>query len=180
MSSRILEALKATNVKHNVGSLNNWGKEVLNQGAKVVLTNPETYLDNFVLGELGFDATTGERTVKSLSDATKKGVIIASVEDYLEEYETISDFFNGANEYARIVYQESGKRFDASNYTLDDPTKVVKNGQVAHYDITTKKFIISNGATNNAGYATAGNKYIVVNCDLNTFDGQAIIRFEIA
>ena len=49
MSSRVLRALRTTNIKHNVGNLNNWNKKLVNLGAKVVLRDGETELDNFTL-----------------------------------------------------------------------------------------------------------------------------------
>lgn len=178
MSSRVLRALRATNIKHNVGNLNNWNKKLVNLGAKVVLRDGETELDNFILVELGFNDK-GERICKSLGATTDKGYLLASVEDYLEEYETISDFFNEEGELGRIVVQEVNNRIEVSNFAKDDSTKAIKNGQVAHYDATTKKFIISNGDANNAEYDTAGNKYVVVDANAGSLDGQELVRLEI-
>ena len=173
MASVIVQTLRNL-TKHNVGSLNQWEKDLLNQGAKVEGAS----IDNYCLGELGFNDK-GERTVKALTDQTKKGVLVASVEDYMEEYETMAQFYNEVDEYARIVYQTPNHHFEASNYELANISKPVKNGQVAHYDITKKKYIISNDTTNHADYATAGNKYIVVNVPDYTLAGLSVVRFEI-
>ena len=174
MASVIVQTLKNL-TKHNVGSLNQWEKDLLNQGAKV----DGTAIDNYCLGELGFNAK-GERIVKALTDQTKKGVLIASVEDYMEEYETMAQFYNEVGEYARIVYQTPTHHFEASNFELADEAKPVKNGQVAHYDITKKKYIISNGTGNHADYENAGNKYVVVHVPEYTLAGLNVVRFEIA
>ena len=139
----------------------------------------EDKIDNWEIVELGFSAT-GERIAKALTDQAKKGYILSAVEDYMGEYETISNFFNVKGERARVVAQPANHRFEVSNYKLDDATKPVVNGQVAHWDISDRKFVISNGGAVNAEYATAGNKYIVVDAVGNTLGGQATIRFEIA
>lgn len=174
MASVVIQTLKNL-TKHNVGSLNQWEKNLLNQGAKV----EGEAIDNYCLGELGFNEQ-GERVVKALTDQTKKGVLIASVEDYMEEYETMAQFYNEVGEWARIVYQTSGHRFEASNFELANASKPLKNGQVVHYDITKKKYIISNDTTNHADYETAGNKYVVVNVPDYTLAGLPVVRFEVA
>jgi len=173
MASVIVQTLKNL-TKHNVGSLNQWEKDLLNQGAKVAVAP----IDNYCLGTLGFNDK-GERVVTALADQTKKGVLVASVEDYMEEFETMSQFYNEVGEYARIVYQTPNHHFEASNFELADTSKSAKNGQVAHYDITKKKYIISNGTANHTDYATAGNKYVVVNVPDYTLAGLPVIRFEI-
>ena len=186
MSSNVLEAMKNLRQNlHNVGSLNNWHKDVLNQGAKVAVAN----IDNFELVELRFNAA-GERECISLAATANKGHLIATPEDYMKEYETISSFFNGVGEMARIVYLESGVRFECSNVSFHQnqnnaphPDHPLKNGQVAHYDHTTKKFIISNhnGGPGNehGGYAGAGNKFYLVDKDCVSIDGQTVYRFEV-
>lgn len=179
MSSNIIQALKDYRKNpHNVGSLNNWGKEVLNQGAIV----EGAAIDNYCLAELGFNAA-GERTCKALDASDKKGVLVASVEDYVKEYETISAFYNGVGERARIVYLESGMRFECSNFSLDqdESTNPVKNGQKVHYDHDTKKYVISNHAGGNdaGGYGAASNKFVIVDATPVSIDGQRIIRFEV-
>lgn len=160
--------------KHNVGSLNQWEKELLNQGAKV----EGAAIDNYCLGELGFNVK-GERTVKHLTDKTKKGVLVASVEDFLSEYETISQFYNDVNEWARVVYQTPNHHIECSNYKAANAGKEIKVGQKAHYDTTEKKYVVSNDTSDHADYATAGNKYLVVAIPDHTLGGQSLIRFEI-
>lgn len=181
MSSNLLEALKNLRKNlHNVGSLNNWGHDVINQGAKVIDAN----IDNFCLVTLGF-STEGERTAKALDNmATKTPYMVATPEDYMEGYETISSFFNAVGERARIVKLETGRRFECSNVDFEDKdlaTNPLKNGQVVHYNATSKKFIISNKTSSGMGdYGTAGNKFVLVDKDCVAVDGIQVYRFEVA
>lgn len=173
MSSVLQNILKNPEI-HNVGSLNQWEKELLNQGAVVEVAA----MDNYTIGELGFNAK-GERTVKPLATQTKKGVLVASVEDFISEFETPAQFFNGIGDWARIVKQVDMHHFECSNFEKADASKEIKGGQVAHYDITKKKYIISNAGSNHTDYATAGNKYLVVAVPTHTYVGQDLVRFEI-
>ena len=179
MSSNVLQAMKNLRKNlHNVGSLNNWSKKVLNQGAKVATAA----INNFELVELSFNDA-GERICKSLSDTNKKCYLVETPEDYIKEYESISSFFNDVDEMARIVKLEEGVRFECSNYALEsDDTSAhpLKNGMKVHYDHATKKFKISNQTPNGMnGYSTAGNQFIVVDKDCVSIDGQSIVRFEV-
>lgn len=177
MSSILLKAMKDLGkVKHNVGTLNNWTKEIINQGA---IVGGSEAIDNFQLVELSFNDN-GERICTPLSATTKKGFLIASVEDYLEELgETISGFYNEVGERARIFVLSPTRRLEVSNFSKDDSSKEIKNGQKVHYDATTKKYVISNGASDNTNYATAKNQFVVVDCDCTSLDGQALIRLEV-
>lgn len=176
MASILLKTIKDMGkVKHNVGSLNEWNKRVLNQGAII----SGGALDNFTLVELGFDVD-GNRIATALSATTKMGYLLASVEEYMEQYgETMSCFYNEVGERGRIVILDVTDRFEASNFVKADTGKEIKNGQKAHYDALTKKFIISNGVSNHADYATAANTYVVVGSG-NSIDGQELIRFEVS
>ena len=179
MASNVLDAMKNLRQNlHNVGSLNQWKKKSLNQG---VIADED--MDNFTLVKIEFDPATGERIAKHIANNQEKGVLVASVEDYMQQYETISSFFNEKGERIRIVATEVGMRFECSNVDYEDQNLVdnpIKNGQVAHYDQASKKFIISNvtpGGTVN--YQAAANKLVVVDKDCASIDGQSIIRFEV-
>lgn len=180
MSSNVLQAIKDLRKNlHNVGSLNNWSKKVLNQGAKV----DKAAIDNFELVELDFN-TAGERICKSLSDNANKGYLVATPEDYMSEYESISSFFNDIGEMARIVKLEEGMRFECSNFVAAESntaTHPIKNGQKVHYDKTAKKFKISNNnsGASDGGYSTAANKFLLVDKDCVSIDGQTVYRFEV-
>ena len=160
MSSNVLQAIKNLRKNlHNVGSLNNWSKKVLNQGAKV----DKAAIDNFELVELDFN-TAGERICKSLTNSTIKGYLVATPEDYMSGYESISSFFNDIGEMARIVKLEEGMRFECSNFVganTDLATKPIKNG------------------SDDSAYGTAANQFIVVDANCVSIDGQPIIRFEV-
>lgn len=134
--------------------------------------------DNFTLVELGFNVD-GERTATPLSDQTKKGYLVASPERrYLGE--NLSEFYNGKGERGRILVQKEAVRFEASNFDATAVTATgIKAGQVAHFNITTKKYVISDGT--HADYAAAGNKYTVVGneSDLRYTLGKPMVHLEI-
>lgn len=180
MSSTILNAINMLNKdKHAVGNLNNWNKTMVNGGAVVT----DDVIDNFSIVELGFSEE-GERTCSLLKTEANKGYLIASVEDYMEEYgEGLGNFFNAKGERARIVALEPGvTRFDVSNFKPDNAdvaSKPIKNGQKVHWDITHKAFVVSNDTSDNAGYAAAGNQFVVVNADSVILDGKQTIRLEV-
>lgn len=177
MSSIMIDTIKSLGkVKHAVGNLNNWRVEDLNLGAIV----SDSAMDNFTLGELDFDSN-GNRIVKPLTANTVKGVLVASPEDYLKEFETISAFYNGIGDRARILKLVSMKRIDVSNFEgeVEISTKAIKNGQKVHYDATKKKYIVSNNGSDHADYATAKNKFVVVSADAGQLDGQDLIRLEV-
>lgn len=178
MSSNILEAIKDLRKNlHNVGSLNNWNKTSLNQGVVA-----DEVMDNFTLVKIEFDQN-GERIAKPITDNGEKGVLVASVEDYMQGYETISSFFNDKGERIRVVATEIGMRFECSNFELENENTAVnpiKNGMVAHYKQDTKKFHISNVTLGGVPeYAGAANKVVVVDANPVSIDGQQIIRFEV-
>ena len=179
MSSTILKAINMINEdKHTVGNLNNWNKSVVNGGALVT----DDTIENFSIVELGFDAN-GERTCSYLKDAKTKGYLIASVEDYMEEYEDIANFFNIKGERGRIVVLEPMiTRFEVSNFKMADTAKEAKkiaNNMKVHWDATQKTYLVSNGTSEHSDYATAGNQFVVVCSDAGSLDGQALIRLEV-
>lgn len=178
MSSTILKAIKMINEdKHAVGNLNNWNKSLVNEGA--VATED---IENFSIVELGFNDK-GERTYSYLTDKATKGYLVASVEEYMEEYgEDLGNFYNAKGERSRIVVLDPMvTRFDVSNYEADDKAsnaKEIANGMKVHWDVTGKKFIVSNGTADNADYATSANQFVVVNANSVVLDGIQTIRLE--
>lgn len=171
MASLFLDAIKKQSEKKRVGELNNWNVRTLNQGAVA-----EADLENYSVVELGFNEA-GERTFKLLD--TGVPYLLCAVEDYVGEYETISSFYVGKGERARVIKMEEGLRFAVTKCELDNEGKPVKNGQKAHFDKAGNKYIISNDDSDNAGYASAEVKLVVVNADAGTIDGQQKIRFEV-
>lgn len=181
MSSTLMKAMNiiATDI-HAVGSLNEWTKNVLNLGAKVdagVAT-----IDNWNLVKLAFNLE-GERVCQKLNDHqdTAPAYLLAAVEEYMGEYESIKNFYNVAGERVRVVKLEQGMRFECSNFSPNDPdtnTNPYKNAQTAHFDVATGKFIINNNG-NHANYNDATNKFVVVDVEGNYLDGQKTIRFEV-
>ncbi|KON87348.1 hypothetical protein AF332_11265 [Sporosarcina globispora] len=168
MASRILKALQQVGT-HAVGNLNSLKVKTVANGALIEGAD----VDNFTLVELGFN-TDGERVAKQLSAVDKKAYLVAAPETrYLGE--AMADFYNAVGERARIVILEEGyTRFDTSAFT-GAPT----NGKVAHFDPTSKKFLIHDGT--HADYATAKAKFLVVSNedDMEYTIGQALVRLEV-
>lgn len=161
--------------KHAVGNLNSLKVKTLAHGA--ICTED---IDNFTLVELGFNAD-GERTCSQLTDVTKQSYLIASPEvRYMDE--GIDEFYNGTGERARIVILEPNyTRFETSAFSLNAGVTEVQNGQVAHFDPATKKFIISDAGTPHVDYANAKAKFLVVNNeeDMSYTLGAAMVRLEV-
>lgn len=159
---------------HEIGNLNSIKIRTLNHGALVVGS-----IDNFTLVELGFNAE-GERTTKQLSDVTKKSYLIATPENRTLGEELV-DFYNTEGERARIVFLEEGFRFDTSAFKLNTGVAEIKNGQVAHFDPATKKYLIQESGTPVAAYGTANKKFLVVSSesDLTYTSGKAMVRLEV-
>lgn len=175
MATKAFKALSQKDL-HTVGNITSSHDYLQDIPHGAIMTED---VDNFTLVELGFNAD-GERTATPLSDITKKGFLVASPERrYLGE--NLGEFYNGKDERGRILIQKEYVRFDASNFddTAVSGTGGIKAGHVAHYDITTKKYVISDGT--HADYATAGNKYTVVSeeKDITYTLGQPTVRFEI-
>lgn len=175
MATKAFKALSQKDL-HTVGNITSSHDYLQDIPHGAIMTED---VDNFTLVELGFNAD-GERTATPLSDITKKGFLVASPERrYLGE--NLGEFYNGKDERGRILIQKEYVRFDASNFdaTAVSGTGGIKAGQVAHYDTTTKKYVISDGT--HADYATAGNKYTVVSDekDIRFTLGQPTVRFEI-
>ena len=175
MASRQLQALTQRG-SHTVGNLNSIKIKTLAHGALVTGGD----IDNFTLVELGFGED-GERTVKQLSAVDNKAYLIASPEArYLGE--DLVDFYNAEGERARIVILEEGyTRFDTSAYAKNTDSTDIKNGQVAHFDPASKKFIISAPGSAHADYAGASAQFVVVNAedDLEYVAGKPVVRLEV-
>ncbi|OME55392.1 hypothetical protein BSK59_13000 [Paenibacillus odorifer] len=175
MATRQYKALTERG-NHEVGNLNSWKIKTVANGAIV----DATPIDNFLLVELDFNAD-GERICRHLSSPTKKAYLIAAVERrYLGE--ELVDFYNEVGDAVRIVVFEEGyTRFDTSAFTLNSGVTVIKNGQVAHFDIDTKKYIISEASTPHADYTTARTKFIVVSDEdnLEYTNGKALVKLEV-
>lgn len=94
----------------------------------------------------------------------------------------MTDFYNAKGEHARIVILEPGyTRFDVSAFSLNEGVKEVKRGQVAHFDIKTEKYILSDPASPHADFADSSAKFLVVNSedDLQYTMGQKLVRLEV-
>lgn len=173
MATNQFRALKQKG-NHEVGTLNSYTVRTVPHGAKA-----EVDIDNYILVELGF-TTEGERSAKPLSDSTKKGYLVATPE-LLTMGENLVDFFNGKDEQARIVHLETGLTFETSAFTLNSGVSAVKNGLVAHFDVATKKFIVSDASSAHVDYAAAHDKFTVVANEENAHRwlGKATVALEV-
>lgn len=162
---------------HTVGNLISSRKYIKDYPNGAVYTED---VDNFHLVELSYNATTSEPEVKYLTDVTKTNTDVflsCGVEQRFLEWESIGHFFNGKDEKQRIVYLTQGLMFDTSAFTKDATvTGDIQTGNHAHYDPTTKKFIIHDGTL--PAYATAGVKFVVRRNEADTMYtlGQPTVR----
>lgn len=175
MATKLQKAITEVG-KHTTGNLNSLKIKTVAHGAKVSGSD----IDNFTLVELGFNSD-GDRIAKKLSDKTKKAYLIATPETrYMGE--SLRDFYNGEGERARIVILEPAyTRFDVSAFTLNTGQTEVKRGQVAHFDIATNKYILSDAAAAHEDYEDSSAKFLVVNGedDLSYTMGQKLVRLEV-
>lgn len=173
MATRLLKALTETG-NHAVGNLNSLKVKTVAHGA--IVTGGD--IDNFTLVELDFNSE-GERICKQLSDVSKKSYLIATPEArYMGEL--MSDFYNAEGERARIVVLEPGyTRFETSAFQLADGIDEIKNGLKAHFDTSSKKFLIHDGT--HVDYENASAKFLVVSNeeDIQYTLGQPMVRFEV-
>lgn len=167
MATRLFDTLSQRG-DHEIGNLNSkWTVHIAN-GAIA-----DENIENYTLVEIFY--TDGELHCKQLTDVTKKGYLVTTVEeDQLMEGEEYVDFYNAKGEIIRItdVKNQPNSRFETSAFVLneggvDNSTKVteVANGCVAHFDPATKKYIISDATSPHADYATAVNQFEVVDAD---------------
>lgn len=143
-------------VLHEVGTLNSWRVRDIANGAIVAATP----IDNYTIVELAFNSE-GERIATQLSNVANPQYLIASVERrYIGE--ELAEFYNGVGERARIVILDQGVRFQTTAFSLNAGKTEVNKGDVAHFDPTSKKYIVSNAGSPHSGYASASTKFTVV------------------
>lgn len=168
MASRLYDLI-STSGTHQIGSLNTKWTVHMTNGA-VATEN----MENYTLAEIFYDA--GILKCKQLTDVTKKGYLVTTVEeDQLLEGETYTDFYNATDEIIRLtdVAEQKNSRFETSAFELNadgvanggTTVTEVAVGMVAHFNPTTKKYMISNAASPATAYATAVNKFEVVDAD---------------
>ena len=158
-------------VSKNVGSLVSMNKYIKDLANGAIFTEE---VENFTLVELGFN-TDGERTAKNATAGATKLYLAASVEQRFMN-EPLDAFYNASGERGRIVYLTEGLIFDTTAFTKDAAiTGEIEAGNVAHWDVATKKFIVHKGA--HASYANAKVKVIILGT--NTDLGKAAIRVEV-
>ena len=133
MASRLFDII-STRGNHEIGSLNTkWTKHMAN-GAIA-----DEDIENYTLVETYW--VDGELHCKYLTDVTKKGYLVTTVEeDQLMEGEEYTDFYNAEGEIVRItdVAAQKNTRFETSAFTLNEGVGAVAVGMVAHFDPASK------------------------------------------
>lgn len=164
MSTRLYKAISEKGT-HKVGNLNTrWAEHVAN-GA-IALEDIENYTQVEIAGR---DAE-GNLTCQPLKAVTNESYLVTTIEEEqlmnLGGYqETYVDFFNEKGEVVRLTRQRSGVRFETSAFTLNTGVTAVERGLVAHFDPTSKTYILSKKDSAHASYATAVKKFTVVDED---------------
>lgn len=174
MATIFMDAMK-NHGKHVVGNINSRTIETLANGA-ICTEN----IDNFTIVETGFDTTTGERTCSQLKAKGTRGMLIATPEERHYEFELMCDFYNAKDDRARLIYLTEGKRFQTSAFALHTGTTELKNGLKAHFDVTTKKFLVHDGT--HADFADSANRFVVVGQESDeefTIDGFELVQLEV-
>ncbi|BAO04901.1 MULTISPECIES: hypothetical protein [Clostridium] len=175
MASRGLDLLRLEG-GYAVGNLNSYWAKPLANGAVV----SEDKIENFTFVEVYFE--NGVRKCKYLTDAKKSDEVflVTTPERRLPE-ETLKDFYNSKGEFARLHILEKSLRFESSKVTLNSGVTTVKEGFVAHFDPTSKTYIISDPASAHADYATAGIKLevVTIGTELGYEQGITVYRFEV-
>lgn len=174
MASRMYDYYKEQNGTHKIGNLNSmWAKHIVNG----VLATED--IENFTLVELYFED--GVRKAKQLTDVTKPGYLVTTVEeDQLYDGETYADFYNAEGEQIRVTYLEAPLRFETDNFELNTGVSAVEVGMVAHFDPTNKTYIVSDVGSPHVDYENAYDKFYVVDEDTEfgyAFD-KTTVRFE--
>lgn len=160
--------------QHAVGSLVSMDKYIQDVPNGAIATADT---DNFSLVKLGFNAQ-GQRTFSPLTANTEKSFLVAAKEvRFLNEH--LSEFFVATGERARIVFLTEGLQIGVSNFTLKAGITAVTAGQNAHWDVTSKSFLIHDGT--DAGFADANVKFTVVSneTDIDYTLGVPMVTLEV-
>lgn len=160
----------ATKGAHAVGHMNTMAKNrtTVSHGAEISTAD----VDNFTIVEdAGYSATTDSKLVKQLSNKANGGYLVTTAERrYLGE--DLAQFYNAVGEKANLdVIKPFITRFRTSAYSLNAGVTAPAKGQVAHFDVVTKKFILSASGTPHADYATSKLKFEVM-ADLDDTAGE--------
>lgn len=173
MASKKFNALTQID-KHTVGNLVSSHQYIqdIPYGAKALED-----VDNFHIVELSF--VDGERSFKGLTDVTHEQFLVAAVERRLLNPmldEGIIEFYNGVGERARIIRLQKGLIFDTSAFSN---AADIKQGDKAHYDPATKKFIIHDGT--HADFTKAEKQFQVLSDEdnLEYTLGAPMVRLEV-
>jgi hypothetical protein len=165
MANAKIEALFTENT-HACGVVNtSWSKSFTN-GCKLTVADA----DNYTIVELAGYNEDGVALCKPLTATTVKGLLLTTPEEETlygdgELQGNYTDFYNAVGDMCNLTIQEEYVRLEVTNFTKNAGLATIVPGNVAHFDATTKKYIVSDATAAHADYATAGNKYEVVGVD---------------
>lgn len=150
---------------HSVGQINSSSPLVVT----VPFVKASADIENYTIVELSYNGN-GERVASTLADVTHDGYLASAIE-VMYDNELLREFYVGNGEYFRVIKLQKGLRFESSSYS-----GTVAVGSFAHFDPTTKKFVID-GATQSA---TAKNIFqVVASVPYDWSVGAVSVRFEV-
>lgn len=149
----------ATKGTHAVGHMNTMAKNrtTVSHGAVIATADVDNYT---IVEDAGYNAD-GEKQVVQLSAKANTGYLVTTAERrYMGE--DLGQFYNAVGEKANLdIIKPLITRFRTSAYSLNAGVTAPAKGQVAHFDVATKKFILSASGTPHADYAGSALKFEV-------------------
>jgi len=165
MATRITDVL-STKGTHEIGFMQTMYKHRVTIPFGAVAT---ANIDNFLPVLLDGMDTTGDsplQKVKAVDSATAGNMYLVTtpelrpLQNVFEE--TLSDFYNKANEPMRVEQLVVGiTTFQTTAFTLDANNTVADTGDVAYFNNTTQKYIVCDPANLPTAYNNAGTQFLV-------------------
>lgn len=160
MATRMLDVLQ-TKGTHEIGKITNLAKHTTTVPLGGVITTAD--VDNFLPAvDDGYSAD-GDKQVKLVDDNTAAGRYLVFTPEFRPLGGHLEDFYNKVGDKASLaIMKPQITRFLTSAFTLNSGVSAVAKGLVAHFDIATKKYILSDAGSAHTDYAASGTKYEVV------------------
>lgn len=157
MATTVLKAMTEVGT-HGVGNIAKSQLKTVSYGA--VLETAD--VDQFTIVEITGYGEDGVAKCQPLSAKGNKGYLVCTVEQRLLG-EELSKFYNAIGEKIRLgVFESDYTSFETSSFTKNTGVTTIARGMVAHFDVTTKKYIISAVGSEHADYAGSYNQFTVM------------------
>lgn len=157
MATSVIKAISAEGT-HQVGKITAIKRETVPYGAVVTTAD----VDNFTLVEFDGFSADGDRQCKQLSAKANYGYLVSTAE-FRPMNEELEKFYNEVGEKANLdILKPRYTTFRTSAYTKNTGVTTVVKGLVAHFDVATKKYILSTSASPHADYAGSMMKFEVI------------------